>query len=118
MTWPPAWRPSGPVETIVKLDSPHRNEFPTRYRMMLEVEEGRASIGCAPDCGCPANPNYRADVDLQAEGPRDCLAAGARDYFDLAYGSVPVNVIVVGIRHPGGPWGGEEWDVEVEVQGR
>lgn len=64
----------------------------------LTVEEGQAMIQCGV---CRHDP--LTDYDLNEL---------------ISFGPVPINLAVREIHYPGGPWGSDEYDVEVEVTAR
>lgn len=69
-----------------------------RHSFMLTVEYGQAEVRCEV---CRYDPLALGDLQEL-----------------MFFGPVPVDVQVETIVHPGGPWGGEEYDVEVEVTPR
>lgn len=69
-----------------------------KHPFELTVEESRASVSCPV---CRYNPLEEGDL-----------------WEYLSFGPVPVNVEIRSIVYPGGPWGGTEYDVEVEVTPR
>jgi len=66
-----------------------------RHPFELSVEEGRASVKCPV---CHHDPLEQGDL-----------------WEYLYFGPIPVEVSINTIVHPAGPWGGPEYDVEVEV---
>ena len=69
-----------------------------RHPFMLSVEEGQASVACDV---CGWNPLQEGDL---------------QEF--LYFGPVPVDVRIESIVYLGGPWGGTEYDVEVEATPR
>lgn len=69
-----------------------------KHPFEMTVEEGHARIECSV---CHHNPLEDGDL-----------------HEFMFFGPIPVNVEIRNIVYPGGPWGGPEYDVEVEVTPR
>lgn len=69
-----------------------------RHPYQLWIEEGRASVACEV---CRHDP-------LSVDDLQECVS----------FGPIPVDLSITNIVYPAGPWGGPEYDVEVEVTPR
>lgn len=69
-----------------------------KHPFEMTIEEGQAQVGCPI---CHYNPLENGDL-----------------HEFMYFGPIPVDIEIRSITYPAGPWGGPEYDVEVEVTPR